>query len=236
MPLSSWSHIKGLPRRPAIGSCVMERQRPWETFNRHTSAGTFLFFYLNGVKHLHKWEASQYIALTKKGCLPHPPNFVSKGKESSIYFLNLFCTFCEICSETWTEVKRGLVLHKIPTYSTHPLPSEIKKTINAPHPVQHSKHNFCIFPHYYYFLIKDSIWLYNGVFRLPTATSQSWSSKPNAFMAFFFLWIWCFVDVFFKNRNISPGHRKKTCRDWNLNSGFCQRCVQWHQAQSEMPA
>lgn len=66
MPLSSWSHIKGLPRRPAIGSCMMERRRPWGTFNRHTNAGTFLLFYLNGVKHLRKWEAPQYIDPTKK--------------------------------------------------------------------------------------------------------------------------------------------------------------------------
>lgn len=132
MPLSSWSHIKGLPRRPAIGSCMMERQRPWETFDRQTSAGTFLVFYLNGVKHLHKWEASQYIDPTKKKLsFPPPLNLVSKGKkQSSIYILNLFCTFCEICSETWTEVKGGL--QKIPTYSTHRLPPQNKEKHKRP--------------------------------------------------------------------------------------------------------
>lgn len=57
----------------------------------------------------------------KKSCLSPPPISFRRGKTVQFLFLNLFCTFCEISSETWTEVIRGLVLHKIPTYATHPL-------------------------------------------------------------------------------------------------------------------
>lgn len=95
-----------------------------EKHSTDARTGSFLgFFYLNGVKHLHKWEApaTHWSDQKKKSCLFPPPNFLSKEKKNSIHFWNLFCTFCEISSETWTEDKWGLVLHKIPTCSTRPL-------------------------------------------------------------------------------------------------------------------
>lgn len=154
MPLSSWSHIKGHPRRPATGSCMMERRHPWETFNRQTSAFTFLFFfYLNGVKHLHKWEASQYTDPTKKSCLP--PRFCFKGeKKSSIYFLNLFCTFCEICSDMDRSQMRPLSPQNSNILNPAPALRNKKKTHKGPAlPDLLNTRNiiFVFFPHYYYY-------------------------------------------------------------------------------------
>lgn len=190
MPLSSWSHIKGLPRRPVIGSCMMERQRPWETFNRHTSAGTFLVFYLNGVKHLHKWEASQYIDLTKKVVFFSPP-FCFKGEKK---FNLIFKPFLYILWDMFRDMDRSQTRPHSPQNSNilDPPPA-IRNKENHKRPALPDLLNtrniiFVFFsPLLFFFFIKDSIRLSNGVFRLQTATSRSRSSKLNAFMDFFFL-------------------------------------------------
>lgn len=64
----------------------------------------FSLFYLNGVKHLHKWEASQYMYWQKVLSFFFF-KFSCKRKKSWFLSLNRFCTFCEICSESRTEVR-----------------------------------------------------------------------------------------------------------------------------------
>lgn len=98
LPLSSWSCTKRPPTQP----CDWQPRDGKTASSKHstdTSAGTFLFFYLNGVKHLHKWEASQYIDQTKKkkSCLFFSLQISFQwGEKSSINHLNLFCTFWDM--------------------------------------------------------------------------------------------------------------------------------------------
>lgn len=90
----------------------------------------FSVFYLNGVKHLHKWGLAIHV-LDKK--VFFFPNLVlkKKKKKSWFYFLNSFCIFCEICSQTKTEVRNEASL---PTKSQHTSPTQKNKTINPPPP------------------------------------------------------------------------------------------------------
>lgn len=226
MPLSSWSHIKGLPRRPAIGSCVMERQRPWETFNRHTSAGSFLFFfYLNGVKHLHKWEASQYIDLTKKKVVFPPPQILfQRGKKVQFFF---FKPFLYILWDMFKDMDRSHTRPHSPQNSNLLDQTPTLWNKENRNPPQHSKHRFCIFSPLFIFYQRQHL---NGV------ANSNLNLKPSWTFFFFLNESDVLLMLFFLNWNVSPGHRKKTCRDWNINSGFCQRCIQLHQAQSETPA
>lgn len=59
------------------------RRRPWAALNRHRQP-YFSVFYLNGVKHLQKWEASQYIDKKQKKIFS---NFSCKEKKNMIWFL-----------------------------------------------------------------------------------------------------------------------------------------------------
>lgn len=86
------------PTLPVTGS-----RRPWAAFNRHTGSHTFLFFiwmewniYIN--------ERPRNTCTDKKFSLFFF-KFSCKRKKSWFLSLNRFCTFCEICSESRTEVR-----------------------------------------------------------------------------------------------------------------------------------
>lgn len=100
----------------ALGD-VLERWKQQQHHSRDTQAPLlFCFYYLNGVKHLHKWVLAVH-AVDKKSFAFS--NLASKKKRISIFFcfifLNRFCTFCEICSETRTHVRtEAFTLHPPP--------------------------------------------------------------------------------------------------------------------------
>lgn len=87
----------------------------------HTTHRYLSVFYLNGVKHLHKWEASQYMYLTKKKVLFFFFKFSCKEKKILILF---FKPFLYILWDMFWHKNRsqkcGLAPDKMPTYFTHP--------------------------------------------------------------------------------------------------------------------
>lgn len=106
------------------------RRRPWAALNRHRQP-YFSVFYLNGVKHLQKWEASQYIDKKQKKIFS---NFSCKEKKKHDLIFS-FCSFCEICSRT--EVRHEASLrHALPTHLPKPRTKAVNHTwtpLTSPH-------------------------------------------------------------------------------------------------------
>lgn len=125
MPLSSWSRTKRPPTQACDWQLHDGKTASLRNIQQTRGLVVFWVFFIWMEWNIYINERPRNTSIRpkkkKKVVFFLPQISFRRKKKSSIHFWNLFCTFCEISSETWTEVKRGLVLHKIPACSTRPL-------------------------------------------------------------------------------------------------------------------
>lgn len=149
----------------------------------------FSVFYLNGVKHLHKWEASQYMYSTKK--VIFFPKFSCKEKKNlDFIFQTVSVHSVRYVWDPNRSQKWGLAPDKIPTYFTHPPPEKQRtEQLNQTHPgpdphcCQHTWNTPAAFFFFSLHLFKGSFrfiktwvlfWWFSSSLLSVTFTSEIW--------------------------------------------------------------